>query len=70
MTEIVLTPAASVRVSKISRLTLTDGLVVDDLTQGEGSTGSWTGVTTPLADTGSVAGTLAVVDTLRATVSI
>ena len=68
MTEVLLTPAASVGVSSISLLTPTHGLVVGNLTLGEGSTGSWTGVTTPLADTGSVAGTLAVEDTLRATV--
>ena len=42
--------------------------MVDDLTLREGSTGSRTGVTTLLTDTGQVTGTLAVEDTLRPTV--
>ena len=72
MTHAVLTcgdpPAASEGVSSISLLTPTDGVVVDDLTLGEGSTGSRTGVTTLLTDTGEVTGTLAVEDTLRSAV--
>ena len=72
MTHAVLTcgdpPAASEGVSSISLLTPTDGVVVDDLTLGEGSTGSRTGVTTLLTDTGEVTGTLAVEDTLWSTV--
>ena len=57
--------ASSVGVSHISLLTAADGLVVDHLTLGCRSTGPGTRVTALLFQTGEVAGTLTVENTLR-----
>ena len=57
--------ASSVGVSHISLLTAADGLVVDHLTLGCRSTGPGTRVTALLSQTGEVAGTLTVENTLR-----
>ena len=42
--------------------------MVDDFTLGEGTAGPWAGVTALLSDTGEVAGTLTVENTLRSAV--
>ena len=55
-------------VSDKSPLTAAHGLVVDDLTLGCRSTGPGTRVTALLSDTGEVAGTLTVENTLRSAV--
>ena len=60
--------ASSVGVSHISLLTAADGLVVDHLTLGCRSTGPGTRVTALLSETGEVAGTLTVENTLRSAV--
>ena len=57
--------ASSIGVSHISLLTAADGLVVDHLTLGCRSTGPGTRVTALLFQTGEVAGTLTVENTLR-----
>ena len=54
-----------VGVADISLLTAADGLVVDHLTLGCRSTGPGTRVTALLSQTGEVAGTLTVENTLR-----
>ena len=60
--------ASSVGVSDKSLLTAAHGLVVDDLTLGCRSTGPGTRVTALHSDTGEVAGTITVENTLRSAV--
>ena len=66
---LIFSAASSVGVSDKSPLTAAHGLVVDDLTLGCRSTGPGTRVTALLSQTGEVAGTLNVENTLRSSCS-